>query len=119
VNLFNNQFSYKKTFKILTSDLYRVTQNPRESFKDYVSRFGWDSLDIPNLDVATAVQAFKMGLRKDSPFYEDLMMNHYRKLDEVKNRAMRFIRLEEDKKIQQRIETPSSYDQQKVGFLIL
>jgi hypothetical protein len=42
-----------------------------------------------------------MGLSKDSPFYEDLVMNPCRKLDEVRNRALRFIRLEEDKKIQE------------------
>lgn len=110
VNRFNNQFSCSRTFERLTNDLYRVIQNSNESLRDYVSRFGREALNIPNIDVTTAVQAFKMGLRRDSPFYEDIVMNPCRNLDEVRNRALRYIRLEEDKIIQRRIETPSTYD---------
>ncbi|XP_023767595.3 uncharacterized protein LOC111916202 [Lactuca sativa] len=36
-----------------------------------------------------AVEAFKMGLRKDSLFYEDLMMTPCKRLDEVRCRALR------------------------------
>ncbi|KAI3742465.1 hypothetical protein L1987_60148 [Smallanthus sonchifolius] len=64
INLFNNQFSCSRTFERLTSDLYRITQNNREPLWDYVSKFGQESLDIPNLDIAAAVQAFKMRLQK-------------------------------------------------------
>ncbi|KAI3695247.1 hypothetical protein L1987_78239 [Smallanthus sonchifolius] len=85
-----------RKFERITSDLYRITQNPRKSLRDYVSKFGRESLDIPNLDVATAVQAFKMGLKKDSQFYEDLVMNPCRNLDEVKNRALRVNAVEDD-----------------------
>ncbi|KAI3742754.1 hypothetical protein L1987_60449 [Smallanthus sonchifolius] len=88
INLFKNQFSC-----------------------NYVNKFGRESLDIPNLDIITAVQAFNMGLRKDSQFYEDLVMNPCRNLDEVRNRALRFIRLEDDKKIQQRMDAPTGYNQ--------
>ncbi|KAI3704181.1 hypothetical protein L1987_74396 [Smallanthus sonchifolius] len=111
INLFNSQFSCSRTFERLTSHPYRVIQNPWESLRDYVNKFAKESLDIPNLDVATAVQAFKMGLRKDSQFYEDFVMNPCRNLDEFKNRALRFIRLEDDKKIQQRMDAPTSYSQ--------
>ncbi|KAI3796340.1 hypothetical protein L1987_39008 [Smallanthus sonchifolius] len=52
-----------------------------------------------------------MGLRKDSQFYEDLVMNPCRNLDEVRNKALRFITLEDDKKIQQRMDAPTSYSQ--------
>lgn len=75
IHLFNNHFSRSRTFKKLTSDLYRITQDTEESLRDYLSRFRIEALDIPRLDVTTAVEAFKMGLKKDSPFYEDLMMN--------------------------------------------
>ena len=54
---------------------------------------------IPNIDVETVVEAFKMGLRKDSPFYEDLVMTPCKRLDEVRCRALRFIMLEEDKEV--------------------
>ncbi|KAI3802237.1 hypothetical protein L1987_30367 [Smallanthus sonchifolius] len=42
INLFNNQFSCSRTFERLTSDLYRITQNPGESLRDYVNKF-----DVP------------------------------------------------------------------------
>lgn len=45
------------------------------------------------------VQAFKIGLPKDSPFYKDLVMNPYRNINEVKNKALSFIRMEEDRMI--------------------
>ncbi|KAK1431738.1 hypothetical protein QVD17_08334 [Tagetes erecta] len=103
VNLFNNQFSCSRSFERLTSYLYRLTKSNSESLKDYVSKFGMEVLEIPNLDMATTVQAFKMGLKKDSPFYNNLVMTPCKNLVEVRTRALRFIRLEDDKKIQDRI----------------
>ena len=78
--------------------------------RDYVNKFSKEAQDIPSLDMSAVVQAFKMGLPKDPAFYEDLVMNPCRNLDEVRNKALRFIRLEEDKKIQQRIDESSKYD---------
>lgn len=54
------------------------------------------TLDIPHLDVTTTVEDFKIRQKKDSPFYEDLVNTLCKKLDKVRNRALRFIRLEED-----------------------
>ena len=51
-----------------------------------------------------------MGLKKDSPFYEDLLITPCKCMDEVGSRALWFIRLEEDKEIQKRAITPSSYE---------
>ncbi|XP_076945345.1 uncharacterized protein LOC143616391 [Bidens hawaiensis] len=48
--------------------------------------------------MAAAVEALKMGLKKDSPVYDDLVMTPCRNLDEVRNRALRYIRLKDDKK---------------------
>ena len=75
-----------------------------------MNRFGREALSIPNIYMAIAVEAFKMCLKKDSPFYEDLVMTPCRRLDEVRSRALRFIRLEEDKEIQKRSNPPISYD---------
>ncbi|XP_076949747.1 uncharacterized protein LOC143622509 [Bidens hawaiensis] len=110
VNLFNNQFSCNRSFERLTSDLYRVTHGRDESRRDYVSKYSKEALEIPNLDVAMAVQAFKMGLKKDSSFYEDLVMNPCKNLDEARNRDLRFIKLEEDRRIQQRMDDSNSYN---------
>ncbi|KAK1431701.1 hypothetical protein QVD17_08258 [Tagetes erecta] len=71
VNLFNNQFSCSRSFERLTSDLYRITQSNSESLRDYVSKFGMEILEIPILDMATAVQAFKIGMKKRLPFLID------------------------------------------------
>ncbi|XP_076912165.1 uncharacterized protein LOC143570390 [Bidens hawaiensis] len=98
ITLFNNQFSCSRSFEKLTGDLYRVVQNNDESLRNYITRFSREALDIPNLDVAAAVEALKMGLKKDSQFYDDLVMMPCRNLDEVRNRALRYIRLEDDKK---------------------
>ncbi|KAF5764494.1 putative retrotransposon gag domain, aspartic peptidase domain superfamily [Helianthus annuus] len=116
VNLFNNQFSCSRKFERLTSDLYRVTQGHNESLRDYITKFSKESLDIPNLDMATAVEAFKMGLLKDSLFYDDLVMTPCRNLDEVRTRALRLIQLEDDKRIQERQAGSSKQEKQGSSF---
>ncbi|KAL7586986.1 hypothetical protein Lser_V15G37217 [Lactuca serriola] len=94
----------------ITSDLYRVVQYPKEKLMDFVNRFGREALSIPKINMATAVEAFKMGLRKDSPFYEDLVMTPCKRLDEVRCRALRFIRFEEDREIQKRSNPSDQYE---------
>ncbi|KAM0025726.1 putative retrotransposon gag domain, aspartic peptidase domain superfamily [Helianthus debilis subsp. tardiflorus] len=116
VNLFNNQFSCSRKFERLTTDLYRITQGHNESLRDYITKFSKESLDIPNLDMATTVEAFKMGLLRDSLFYDDLVMTPCRNLDEVRTRALRFIRLEDDKRIQERQVGSSKQEKQGSSF---
>ena len=106
INLFNRQFSCSRIFEKLTGDLYRVIQNTDESLRDYITRFSKESLEIRDLDTAAAVEAFKMGLKKDSLFYDDVVMTPCRNLDEVRSRALRFIRLEDDKKVHTRLAIP-------------
>ena len=48
--------------------------------------------------MATAIEAFMIDLKKDSPFCEDLVMTPCKRMDEVRSRTLRFIRLEEDMK---------------------
>ncbi|KAJ0494133.1 putative retrotransposon gag domain-containing protein [Helianthus annuus] len=116
VNLFNSQFSCSRRFERLTSDLYRVTQGQNESLRDYITKFSRESLEIPNLDITTVVEAFKMGLLKDSQFYDDLVMTPCRNLDEVRTRALRSIRLEDDKRIQERLSGSSKQEKQGSYF---
>ncbi|XP_076943126.1 uncharacterized protein LOC143613252 [Bidens hawaiensis] len=85
-----------RSFEKLTGDLYRVVQNNDESLRDYITRFSKEALDIPNRDVAAAIEALKMGLKKDSHFYNDFVMTPCRNLNEVRNRALRYIRLEDN-----------------------
>ncbi|XP_076890307.1 uncharacterized protein LOC143541352 [Bidens hawaiensis] len=53
-----------------------------------------------------------MGLQKDSTFYQDLVMTPCSNLDEVRNRALRFIRLEEDQRIKDQLNTPAKSETQ-------
>ncbi|XP_023769035.1 uncharacterized protein LOC111917605 [Lactuca sativa] len=99
-----------KTFEKITSDLYRVVQDPKERLTDFVNRFGREALSIPKINMETIVETFKMGLRKDSTFYEDLVMTPCKILDEVRCRALRFIRIEEDKEVHMGSNPSSQYD---------
>ena len=59
INLFNNQFSCSITFKKITSDLYRVVQDPKESLRTFGNRFSREALSIVNIDMESVVEAFK------------------------------------------------------------
>ncbi|XP_076953339.1 uncharacterized protein LOC143627388 [Bidens hawaiensis] len=89
-----------------------IFQPRGESLRQFLTRFGREALEISNLDVPTFVEAFKMGLQKDSPFYQDLVMTPCRNLDEVRNKALRFIRLEEDQRIKDQLNTPEKSETQ-------
>nr|XP_043619741.1 uncharacterized protein LOC122591543 [Erigeron canadensis] len=95
-NLFYSQFSCSRTFEKLIDDLYKIIQKPHESLRDFMTRFTKESLNIPKLDMLTAIQALQRGFHKGSKFQEDLIMTPCRNLDEAKVRAARFIRLEEN-----------------------
>ncbi|KAJ0726239.1 hypothetical protein HanPI659440_Chr12g0468041 [Helianthus annuus] len=57
-----------------------------------------------------------MGLLKDSQFYDDFVMTPCRNLDEVRTRALRSIRLEDDKRIQERLSGSSKQEKQGSYF---
>lgn len=111
--MFNNQFSYSRNFEKITNDIYKVTQGTDEPFKDYVNRFRKKVLDNPHLDIETALKSFKMGLKRDFPFYEDLIMTPCKKLEEFINRSLRFIRLDEFLKIQKSTNTSYNHPNRK------
>ena len=87
-----------------------MVQDPKERLRDFVNRFGREALGIPNIDMTTAVEAFNVGLKKDSPFYEKLVMTPCKRMEKLRSRAIRFIRHKEDKKIQNKSNPPSSYE---------
>lgn len=64
-------------------------------------------MDIPHLEVAPVVDAFKMGLKKNFMFYEDLVMTPWKKPDNVRKKALIFIGLVEEKFMQKNI-TPQN-----------
>lgn len=94
---------YSKIFVNNCNDLYRITKKFYKYLIDYHRKFGREALNILHLEVVTVVEAYKTGLEIESQFYEDLVITTCMKVNEVRNMALRFIRLEEDKLMQKKI----------------
>ena len=71
--------------------------------------FGKEALKIPHLKVATIVDAFKIALKNNPLFYEDLVMTPCKKLDEVSNKALRFTMIEKYKRMQKKTTPLNTY----------
>ncbi|XP_074323049.1 uncharacterized protein LOC141659994 [Apium graveolens] len=98
VDTFNLQFANSRQFEKTTSDLYKVYQKYREPLRDYLTRFNREKVTITNCDIPTVIKAFRRGLEKDSPLYDELTMYPCKTMDDVQAKAMAQIRLEEDKR---------------------
>ena len=92
VNLPNG--SFEKT----TNDLYRIVQRHREPLRDYLMRFNREKVIITNCDIPTAIEAFRRGLERDSPLYDELTKYPCRIMEDVQAKAMALVKLEEDKR---------------------
>ncbi|XP_017224963.1 uncharacterized protein LOC108201178 [Daucus carota subsp. sativus] len=98
VDAFNLQFASSRVFEKTTSDLYKIVQGFREPLRDYLTRFNREKVTITNCDTPTAVEAFRRGLERDSPLYDELTKYPCKTLDDVQAKAMAQVRLEEDKR---------------------
>ncbi|XP_074298049.1 uncharacterized protein LOC141628855 [Silene latifolia] len=97
INSFNHQFSSSRELEKISSDLYRIKQKPGERIKAFLTRFNKENVSIPRCDIGTAVKAFRQGLPLDSDFYDELTMKPYLTFEDVKAKAIGYIRLEENK----------------------
>ncbi|XP_074343067.1 uncharacterized protein LOC141680864 [Apium graveolens] len=95
---FNMQFSSSRMFEKTTGDLYKIVQRHREPLHDYLTRFNREKVTITNCDVLTAIEAFRRGLERESPLYEELTKYPCRTMDDVQVKAMAHVRLEEDRR---------------------
>ena len=98
VDAFNLQVASSRVFEKTTSDLYKIVQGFREPLRDYFTRFNREKVTITNCDTPTAIEAFRRGLEKDSPLYDELTKYPCKTLDDVQAKAMAQVRLEEDKR---------------------
>nr|XP_017245120.1 PREDICTED: uncharacterized protein LOC108216789 [Daucus carota subsp. sativus] len=98
VDAFNLQFASSRVFEKTTSDLYKITQRYREPLREYLTRFNREKVTITNCDIPTAIEAFRRGLERDSPLYDELTKYPCKTLDDVQAKAMAQVRLEEDKR---------------------
>ncbi|XP_074377779.1 uncharacterized protein LOC141719306 [Apium graveolens] len=88
VDAFNIQFSSSRIFEKITSDLDKVVQRYREPLRDYLTRFNREKVTITNCDIPTAIEAFRGGLERGSPLYEELTKYPCRTMDDVQAKAM-------------------------------
>ncbi|XP_057251710.1 uncharacterized protein LOC104896682 [Beta vulgaris subsp. vulgaris] len=77
-------------------DLYRITQKANEAVRQYLDRFNKEMISVKNLDVPTAIEAFRRGLTYKSRLYYELTRYPCGTFEEVRARAMAEIRVEED-----------------------
>ncbi|XP_074314385.1 uncharacterized protein LOC141649598 [Silene latifolia] len=96
VNAFHQQFASSRRPEKQTSDLYRIVQGPEEATRDFLNRFNREKVAIPRCDIATAIEAFRQGLRQDSDLDKDLTKYPCTTFEEVQTKAIAVMRLEED-----------------------
>ncbi|XP_074342261.1 uncharacterized protein LOC141679745 [Apium graveolens] len=77
-----------RVFEKTTSDLCKIVQLSREPLRDYLTRFNRENVTIINCDFPTAIEAFRTGLERESPLYEELTKYPYRTMDDVQAKAM-------------------------------
>ncbi|XP_057246970.1 uncharacterized protein LOC130589618 [Beta vulgaris subsp. vulgaris] len=90
------QFASSRVLEKHTGDLYRITQKANEAVRQYLDRFNKEMISVKNLDVPTAIEAFRRGLTYKSRLYYELTRYPCGTFEEVRARAMAEIRVEED-----------------------
>ncbi|XP_048498002.2 uncharacterized protein LOC125496550 [Beta vulgaris subsp. vulgaris] len=96
INKFYMQFASSTVLEKHTGDLYRITQKANEAVRQYLDRFNKEMISVKNLDVPTAIEAFRRGLTYKSRLYYELTRYPCGTFEEVRARAMAEIRVEED-----------------------
>ncbi|XP_074326747.1 uncharacterized protein LOC141664690 [Apium graveolens] len=89
---FNMQFASSRVFEKTMSDLYKIVQRHREPLRDYLTRFNKEKVTITNCDVPTTIEAFRRGLEREFPLYEELTKYPCRTMDDVQAKAMEHVR---------------------------
>lgn len=69
-----------------------------EPLRDYLTRFNREKVTITNCDILTEIEAFKRGLERDSPLYDELTKYPSKTMEDVQEKAMAQVSLEEDKR---------------------
>ncbi|KAK0571684.1 hypothetical protein LWI29_019923 [Acer saccharum] len=93
---FVEQFASSRKLEKLSDDLYTITQRTGENLRAYVGRFNREKVQIPHCNQATAIYAFRKGLRFDSDLYKELTKYPCRTMEDVLAKAWAQIKWEED-----------------------
>ena len=94
IDKFLNHFTASRAHRKIAGSLYGLTQGESKSLKDFIRRFNRKTAQIWNLNQDVALYAFTKAL-KPSSFAESLHISPPETLDELRNRAVGYIRAEE------------------------
>ncbi|KAK0570879.1 hypothetical protein LWI29_007901 [Acer saccharum] len=93
---FVEQFASNHKLEKQSDDLYTITQRLGENLRTYVGRFNREKVQIPHYNQATAIYAFRKGLRFDSDLYKELTKYPCRTMEDVLAKTWAQIKWEED-----------------------
>ncbi|KAK1567707.1 hypothetical protein Q3G72_015495 [Acer saccharum] len=96
MDTFVEQFVSSRKLKKQSDDLYTITQRAGENLRAYVGSFNREKVQIPHCNQATAIYAFRKGLRFDSDLYKELTKYPCRTMEDVLAKAWAQIKWEED-----------------------
>ena len=92
-NKFYQHVASSRAIQKYSSDLYRVVQQPGETVRTFLDRFNQEIISVQNLDISTAIEAFRRGLRSRSRLYYELTRYPCSTFEEVRTRAMAEVRV--------------------------
>lgn len=72
VDAFNLQFTSNRHFEKITSNLYKIVHKYMEPLREYLTRFNMENITIQNCDIPTTIEAFRSGLERDLPLFDEL-----------------------------------------------
>ncbi|XP_057747235.1 uncharacterized protein LOC130966447 [Arachis stenosperma] len=92
---FLSRFTIQKDKAKHAPSLLGIKQGDRRSLRNYMERFNKECLDIQNLPTEAAIMGLINGLR-EGPFSHSISKKHSTFLNEVQERAEKYINMEEN-----------------------
>ncbi|XP_057741317.1 uncharacterized protein LOC130959870 [Arachis stenosperma] len=102
------RFSIQKDKARHTPSLLGIKQGDQESLRSYIERFNKACLDIQILPTEAAIMGLINGLR-EGPFSHSISKKHLTSLNEVQERAEKYINMEENSRLRDGSKAGSSY----------
>ncbi|KAL4350477.1 hypothetical protein AHAS_Ahas10G0145900 [Arachis hypogaea] len=102
------RFSIQKDKAKHAPSLLGIKQGDRESLRNYMERFNKTCMDIQSLPTETAIMGLINGLQ-EGPFSQSISKKYPSSLDEVQERAEKYINMEENARLGETSKSGTSY----------
>ena len=89
---FNNHFMASRPPEKDASYLMTLKQGANEHLREYLTRFTKAMYEIPTVNTAVAIEAFKQGVRHRSAFHLSISKQKITNFDQIKQKAEKYIR---------------------------